>query len=820
MPESSANIRIRPLRLGFLVDPKNPTRLRDALEINASLWGGLSNFLIPVFRKTPARYNEQYFRAPRAQDLIRGLVEAFQPDLLIETAPGLASNIPFESSRVLSLDQFNELDREGQRRYGIDLRSVCADLYHNAFRFVQRHAPNVMLPAPTEKRFELLFAAVFGRFPASGDLSECRQHFIDLLDAKEKVIEPVLLHTLSGRNDLYPLRIGMYELTTYRRGWSSGPQLFYMDESKSFDIIEFWNLRALGWRIKPLPHSLAPKLREFCQKFIEDAHRPYPPPSNASEDATFLCSRSCSFEEMRAFVSTLKWPSTHHVSVDHRVPRLWEEWGRSADHAQPQMVEHRTQSTDVFAIGHSIAVSTLVAEFLEHRQAAAEHACTNVMEALPGGAPIIPWQNVDAKFLTGQLHGENTWVGREGICTTAGKYRANRHLRLPDDFNVFSAWANKCGLEIETSPAGRIATQLINSLGGLHGVSIIGNEELIKVLDRMANGVLEVPIESDPAEAGDVKRRLRKSAIPLFQLQQVLRNALPDMPQITDNYLSALLKSKVIALGYETKCTECSSSTWYALDELNTRLKCSRCLKEFDFPLTKPHQQIWSYRVQGPFAVEDYAAGSYCVATAIHFLSEQIGTKKCTWIPSFRLIKKAASLADAEADFGVFLKPGPFSNLTEPILVFGECKSFGEFESRDYLRMETLASLAPGAVLCFCTFRGELTNSEKTQIARLARRGRKAFKTGQEMNPVLILTKNELFGQFKLGRFSDDYPDKFAKMGEGAFMRGDLREICDLTQQMYLGIESFYEWLEKNRRGKRKPKSLTKTSDAPTASGG
>jgi hypothetical protein len=134
--------------------------------------------------------------------------------------------------------------------------------------------------------------------------------------------------------------------------------------------------------------------------------------------------------------------------------------------------------------------------------------------------------------------------------------------------------------------------------------------------------------------------------------------------------------------------------------------------------------------------------------------------------------------------------------------------------------METLASLAPGAVLCFCTFRGELTNSEKTQIARLARRGRKAFKTGQEMNPVLILTKNELFGQFKLGRFSDDYPDKFAKMGEGAFMRGDLREICDLTQQMYLGIESFYEWLEKNRRGKRKPKSLTKTSDAPTASGG
>lgn len=84
---------------------------------------------------------------------------------------------------------------------------------------------------------------------------------------------------------------------------------------------------------------------------------------------------------------------------------------------------------------------------------------------------------------------------------------------------------------------------------------------------------------------------------------------------------------------------------------------------------------------------------------------------------------------------------------------------------------------------------------------------------------MLILTKNELFGQFKIGRFSDDYPDKFAKMGEGAFMRGDLREICDLTQQMYLGIESFYEWRDTSR-GKRNPKSSTKASEGSNASAG
>jgi hypothetical protein len=100
------------------------------------------------------------------------------------------------------------------------------------------------LPVSTDKKFDALFAATFGRFPSSGELAECRNACIELLDAKEKIIEPSRLHSLSGRNDLYPLRIGMYEFKTYRRGWSSGPQLFYMDESGTFDIIEFWNRRA------------------------------------------------------------------------------------------------------------------------------------------------------------------------------------------------------------------------------------------------------------------------------------------------------------------------------------------------------------------------------------------------------------------------------------------------------------------------------------------------------------------------------------------------------------------------------------------------
>jgi hypothetical protein len=76
----------------------------------------------------------------------------------------------------------------------------------------------------------------------------------------------------------------------------------------------------------------------FVTWFLSN-HRPFPPPSNAWYMTSLLCAKSQSFEAMRAFLATLKLPTEPHaVSVDPRVPRIWEEWGRGADHATPQTV--------------------------------------------------------------------------------------------------------------------------------------------------------------------------------------------------------------------------------------------------------------------------------------------------------------------------------------------------------------------------------------------------------------------------------------------------------------------------------------------------
>jgi hypothetical protein len=134
-------------------------------------------------------------------------------------------------------------------------------------------------------------------------------------------------------------------------------------------------------------------------------------------------------------------------------------------------------------------------------------------------------------------------------------------------------------------------------------------------------------------------------------------------------------------------------------------------------------------------------------------------------------------------------------------LIIGECKSFNRFEKKDFIRAEQAATLFPGAVLCFCTFNDALDKDEIKGLTKLARHGRRRMDVGKQMNPVLILTSRELFSEFKMTDFYSLYGDK-ADYAHGIYLRDDIQELCEFTQQIYLGVPSYHESLEEKRRKK------------------
>jgi hypothetical protein len=168
-------------------------------------------------------------------------------------------------------------------------------------------------------------------------------------------------------------------------------------------------------------------------------------------------------------------------------------------------------------------------------------------------------------------------------------------------------------------------------------------------------------------------------------------------------------------------------------------------------------------------------------------------------IPSFEMKKNGQT--EFEADFGAFINMGAFSQITTPYLVLGECKSFNRFETKDFERARKTAELYPGAVLCFCTFNDSLEASEIKGLKKIVKAGRQILDAGMSVNPVLILTARELFGQFHFGEFSDLYGTD-SQLARGMYMRGEIRELCEFTQRLYLGMPSSHETHQEAMRKK------------------
>jgi hypothetical protein len=495
--------------------------------------------------------------------------------------------------------------------------------------------------------------------------------------------------------------------------------------------------------------------------------------------------------QCRLFLGPSKIPEGHFVSTNPHVPRIWEEWGRSADQARPQTVTHASKSTDAHEIGNGLHLDVLPHEFAAHDAFCSRYTTSaNVIESLSGATPVIPWNRDVASKLTYDFGEEKTWISSEGITFLAGDYQHSGYTRLPNSINIFKALAEASGYELSLSPAGRISEQIISAVGGLGPVGIVARSpELLRFLNSLAHDALEVELE-EHGDGATKRKKIPKSFAPFNETIAVMRKSNPGNEEVAERHLAALIRFKVLKMGMTLKCSECLITNWFSLEDLSPKMPCPRCLSEFTFPAgIPPDRKDWAYRVIGPFATYGYAQGSYCVASALQFLDDKIAFKS-SWVPSFVMMKDGKQ--EFEADFAMFIAPGATSHLSTPYLILGECKSFDRFDEKDFARARRAAELFPGAVLCFCTFNDSLNPAEVKGITRLVESGRARLDVGKQLNPVLVLTATELFGQFNIREFSSLYKDKEDRVNR-MIWRLEINEICEFTQERYLGMPSSHE---------------------------
>lgn len=759
----SVRRRVRPLRFAFVVDHCNVSDVRKAIQLNTILWGGRFNAIIPTFARTPSSWGTRC----TAKEITRGYLDAFEPDFVVIGASIDAARIGVPATNAIPLDTM--LTSQGLGERGMDVMGIYRWRYEHEFRFVHRNPIHLRRPAVGGIMPALWVAAVFGEYPA-GPLNYFAQAFTDL--GGEEIDTTVTSYVETLRTSLSPLALGN---SGFKERGASGPRrtFFVLDERSPSDVIDFWNVRALGWHVIAIPLQWASDLAPAIAATIREEHQPDKILRPSFTSAHFLKGRAVPEDAFLGFVKQVAAAPNTIVS-QLWLPRIWERDHRDADRTNRIELSARDEEQEVQARDKWISFTTIGPEFVESVWFERPRFA-NVIELrsfdLPTLAKVIP---TDVSDLDGLLR----WVGpanmirnsSEGVSILTDGNGRSVTWQLPHGLQVFMESFKSKG-EVALSGAGKIALRMIGLVGGPGRTRIVTDVDLVKLFGKATQSA-----------SRDVTHE---------QVFAALMKIEGNQKEVVQRRIDAMVRQKVIRLGMRLHCETCAQQNWFALDELRERLTCNGCLDDIAFPSAMPPRQpCWSYRPLGPFGAKGYAQGAYVVAAAIKTLSDLGGLARSTWVPSF-ILKTATD--QLEADFGL-LWEGNIPRRVGPQLILGECKTFDYFRPADISRMKHLGRAFPRAALVFATFNAGLSRAEKALIAPLANWGRKNWR-----NAVMVLTARELTSRFGFPFcWHHDGTEREKRMYQaiigGPAPGTSLRRLADATHQLHLGLAPDANW--------------------------
>lgn len=798
----SADIKVRPLKLALMVDPNSASQVREAIRLACTQWGGMFFPIIPVHKRMPASWRDGPLKAPPAESVVKGYLDGFDPDILVQFGKELPKYLLDSKLKVLKPQDLWRSDQDKdatEPAYGIGVLDILFDIYREHFKFKAKYPLKAIVPV-IPKAFGLFWASVFGEYPAN--IAEAiDREFADALDLSKPDVRVDRFRELTGGDVIFPRRFTQW--ATHVRGRSSfhgNAVVFFMDASNIEDVIDFWNLRASGRSVLPLPKQFLDEesFKQIVVEFLEEHRRPWGTGGRGFDVASLVRSRHSTMDEMQSFAKSLALPSsngqqgpaTQRVSLQHWYPRMWDEWARGKDGGVADVYGEDNETIDIAGEkGPSIRLKSLIPSFGRENWFWSHGRCANEFDLRLYGADehlAEVYPKVEGNHLLHAITGYTRlgeWrVGRHGLVRIVRSASGESRKALESE-TIFFAWLKDRGWEAKLSSPGILAKQIYKRLGGV--VSMLADKDVLALIEHMNGGTVSRDgaqkdgrvVAEREASVAEVKRKLNINRYEWF------------------------VQKGIFKIGLQTKCPNCQRNSWFAITTLKEEFDCPKCLNTFRAAGNIDQGRSgWFYRTAGPFSVPNFADGAFSVLLTLEALAGRISSsRRSTSVPSFEAT--APGKVSLEADLAMFWRDGSYGDDTAGIL-FGECKSYGLFKTKDFQRMRYLAETFPGAILVFSTLRESLTQDEIAALTRLAKFGRKYWKAERPVNPVLILTGAELLTwESPPFCWNEELQKRFQNVHS-------LMEHCNASQQIYLGLPPWQEdWqtaFERRRRAREK----------------
>jgi hypothetical protein len=826
MLDISAEIQLRPTRIGFLVRPTDLASVRGIMRACACLWGGTYNPIIPVFKKPPKEWKPEIYERFKGPAIAKRYVRFFEPDVYVEAEAGLLEEAGLGALReqhtlhpqVITLTKL--FQPEGGRKwsepeFGLNIHDALGHIYKTEQQFVRRDKRESVLVKP--ERGNALTESVFGAYLTSPDLAYIQRAYTDVYKPEKVSANADIWRRVFLKGAETPLRVTLHGLDAQRH-WYHDLLLFVFDPSLATDLIDLWNLRLEPHPVLPIPIGWFEALADDIYDVLKSQHRPViGNPSGVMHNATIEFGRSILKNDAEKLISKLKpglppgalvvkyWRNS--IWIDHRDDRVHRDSRlkvvakeRRADLALNREGELHT------------TFETLDPEF-SRRYGKGDHRWVNVLRISSYGdtsiATVLPFNTFNRAWPKLGLGGDAIPVGSEGWVFPQSYKNLKQHVSLLSADDSIVGSLGQLGIKAELSEPGSIAKQMLEHLGGLRGVYLLADLETLKLLNKMAGGLRRKRNEDDTIEESfELRSAKLKDWIDLISQRQAKRSLPPKS-------LGVFTKRNVIRLGLETECPYCHAKNWSTLTAVDYRLTCERCLNPYDFPQAalREHNRNWTYRVVGPFSVPDFGRGSYCALLALRVLDRsRSGMNHMTFATAMNL---SFDGIQREVDFVAWHGEERMQETHRPPqLIIGEAKSLGQDDlitASELAKLKVVAAKLPETVIVIAVLRDHFTAAERKILTRFVAWGRRVNMYGEPTNPVLLLTSRELTMDHHLSWTWKALGGRHEKFADYEHTR-TLFNLADATQQIYLGVPSFHQvrdeyWKKRHARQKGKQKS-------------
>lgn len=774
MSSGSLSVRVRPLRAAFLVDPNERGAVRKAIQAASTQWGGSFCPIVPAFRRNPRSWNVGH----KPSSLIEGLVAGFDPDVVVTVGACQGRTFPVGHREVVPLEKFLG-DDPMRPAYGVGMLKVLNSVVDAELKFLRNDQVRLTLPK-LPLQFGLFMASVLGDLPEA-TMRDLYRYFDGVPGIERPKAEMASLPELLHPRNFFLRRAGMWKLQQPLRD----PMLFVCDATSVRDVIDYWNLRASGRYVVPVPVQAfgSESMRNICRDFLLQHYQPRKYGSDHYFKATMQKSAAVT-EDIVLSLCTSLGLSVGNDGKEQRflvrswLPRIWDEWARD-----------NMDEGIVHAHSHEIDSSLQDAEArIDIRSQEPQFEWRDDYSGHPRYANDLSFRFYGSKEPMAEIFPPaskrmSTAIGRSGL-SSGWRFSATGPVHLasmrgelvflepPKAEPVMKEWLADQGWAAKLSTSGRMALQMTRQLGGMFGVGLLRNQGLFEVLSALD----------------------REGGMPRPAIIGRLKQLCASQDHFDgEHYFQRLVEVGVLRLGTSIKCPVCTRHNWYELDQLSYKARCRFCLSEYDVPAHSPKDLKWTYRSYGPFS-GTAAQGAISVLLTWHFLA---GPHDAATTPIFSYVAKKGA-KELEADL-TCLYQSPGARKGSVRVIHAECKTFNSFEEVDVSRMKLLGEEFPGAVLVFAKVGEALSRSETGLIRALAEVHRKRRLAGRPSSPVVVLTGVELLSSTRAPHCWKGKGEPYKTVTEHWNLVDELEALSDATVQLYLSMPSWFDWVEKRR---------------------